>query len=212
MARLLAGRNQKFTYGTNAVYSFRIAFITPQYASSSLTYPLGANSSTPTAGTINVAGTTVTLTLQDTLSIQAVANKIAATAISGWNVGVATNGYMVILTSTTIGPIAVPTVSLGTATQILFNDISFTQGLSVPAGNLDDIKVSGKTPIQVTLTNTGGAPTLQSSVGSDDEQTNGTLTYNNVTLSGGTATITTPISYLRVVAGGATQVKLYITR
>jgi hypothetical protein len=212
MARLLAGRNQKFVYGTSAIFSFKVTLLTKQYATYQLTVPLGGDSSAPVPGTIIVAGTTVTLAAVDCLSAQAIAAKIVSTGIAGYAVGIATNGYTVVLTSTTVGPIAKPTVALGTATQILFNDVSFINGVAMPAGTLDDIKVSGRTPIQINMTSTGGAPIIQQSIGSDDEQVNGTLVYTTVTLSSGAATITTPIDYLRVSPAGASQVNLYINR
>lgn len=213
MARLLAGRNQKFTYGTNAIFSFKVTLLTKQYSSYQLTVPLGGDSSHPVAGNITVAGVTVTLTAQDCLSAQGIAQKIAATSISGYAVGVATNSYTVVLTSTTVGSITPPTVVLDTATQILFNDILFIDGVAVPTGDLDDIKVSGRTPLHINFSATGGTtPKVQTSIGTDDEQVNGTLSYVDLTLSSGSATITVPIDYIRVVASGATQAILYINR
>lgn len=211
MAKIIAGRNQKFVYGTNAIFTFAVKFLTSQYATPQLTVPLGGNSSKPTAGTITVAGTTVTLTTTDILSPQAVCAKIIATSISGWTVGINSNGYSVFLTSTSVGSTARPTVVLGTATQLFFADQYYTDGAAIPS-TFDDIKIQGRTPVQVKVVNTGGSAGLSSSMGTDDEQANGTLTYTTVTLATGVATITAPTDYIKVTNSGATQIILYIAR
>ena len=211
MAKIIAGRNQKFVYGSYAIFSFSVKFLTAQYATPQLTVPLGGDQSAPTAGTITVAGVAVTLTATDILSPQAVCAKIKATAISGWNVAINSNGYGITLTSTTVGVTTRPTVVLGTATKIMFLDLYFTQGAAIPSV-FDDIKISGRTPVQVKVVNTAGTAGLESSIGTDDEQASTTLTYTTVTLSSGVATITAPTNYIRVTNSGATQITLYIAR
>ena len=217
------GRSGKVVYGTNATFEFRVNF--PPVAESSiqgLEYIKGQAVSsyvTPfpvTTGTITIAGTTVTLTSTDILSPIGVVNKILATSVVGFTSYAKKD--VIVLTSTTVGPITKPTVALGTALGVLFTDYAFVQGVNDPrlgtVSVFDDIAVFGRTPINVNLAFTGGTVVLQSAYGTEYDQQNGTLVYSNVTLSGGQATITTPISYLRVneTAISTTQITLNITR
>ena len=132
------GRNFSIQYGTQAVYQFSIRFTT-QYSTSVI--PITSYTSTtptdiPVAGTIIIAGTTITLNANDVLSPQAVALKIKSFGVTGFNVGIDSfNPFIVKLQSTTYGPISKPTIALGTATNILFYDMSFVQGVACPNSN-----------------------------------------------------------------------------
>jgi hypothetical protein len=233
MARITTiGRANKIVYGTNAVFTFDIDFITPAYSS---TGGIGPNWYAPTGsstlnpaitndpqpGTLVIAGTTVTLAAADIQTPQLVAKKILSTGISGWTVSL--NPYMpdlVTLQSTSVGHVATPSVALGTATGIFFIDVGFTDGQAMPAtGAQDDILVRGNQPISLVLSWTGGAtPSVQTSTGTDLEQSQGTLTYGasltfNPSTSGGLSVLTTPVDYVRVTtAAGNTQVVLYVVR
>jgi hypothetical protein len=138
---------------------------------------------------------------------------------SGINYGAFLSPYqsdLITLVSTTIGPIPQPTVTLGTATNIFFQDITFINGSSIlTVGAQDDIVVRGRTPITVTVGYTGGTqPSVQASYGTDLEQAQGALTYQTaISLVGNTYTFTNPINYLRLTTQALnTQAILYITR
>lgn len=223
MARITyAGRATKITYGTFPALTFDIRFPTPQYAAvgganpSWSTLSATVNTAAPTAGTITVAGAPVTLAAADIVSPQAVAKKILSSGVSGYTVSL--NAYqpeLVTITNTTPGPAAQPTVVLGTATNILFFDITYVNGTAITIGTQDDILVRGRTPLTVTVTNTGGtAPDVQTSQGTDLEQAQGALSYATaLTLTSGSATITTPVDYIRLTTKASnTTAALYINR
>jgi hypothetical protein len=231
MARITnIGRANKIVYGTNAIFNFDVGFNSPAYNALNLTNPNYSYTSSgtsnpivtndPQAGTIVVAGTTVTLATSDIVSPQAVARKILATAISGWTVSI--NPYqsdLVTLQSTTVGSVSQPAVTLGTATGLIFFDQSFINGSPITIGAQDDIQLRGRTPVNLTLVWSGtGTPTVQVSYGTDLEQSQGTLLYQtalafNPVTTGGINTITIPPNYIRVTtATGNTQVMLYIDR
>ncbi len=214
------GRSNRIVYGTGTKTEFRIVFPTPafknalglQYINGQLN-TVGSSYAVPTAGTLTIAGTTVTLDVNDIETPSAVAKKIATTAISGYTVSY--NKDVVYMTNTTLGPSSRPTLALGTATGIYFRDISSIAGKLAPSDVLDDILILGRTPITLTLSYVGGvAPTVQTSTGTSEEQALGTLTYGSaLVFTSGTAIITTPINYIRITNGGdATHISLYITR
>jgi hypothetical protein len=218
------GRSRKVLYGTYPIFEFKVKaypnqirdnngleFINGQL-NTATTYTNG-----PTAGTISVAGTTVTLLAQDVLGKDpsiSIAYRISQTAISGYTV--VQKRDVLYLTSTTVGPISTPTVSLGTATGIQFQEVLFFNGVAIPSiGAQDDILVFGRQPITITVTSVGGTtPTVQTSTGTEVEQANGMLTYGSaLTLTGGQVTITTPVTYVRLTTvSGNTQATIYITR
>lgn len=234
MARIVAtGRSTKIVYGAQPVFSFRIQFPTPNYSNTtglnpnwggttwdSFEYASNAQntSSNPTTGTLTIAGITVTLAAKDILNPAAVATQIAATSITGFTAWINANANqpdVVFLQSTTPGSAARPTLALGTATNILFVDLSYVNGTAISIGAQDDILVRGRTPIQILVTNTGGTtPDVQTSVGTDTEQAAGQLTYAAaLTLTSGAVTITTPVDYIRVTTKASnTQATLYIDR
>jgi hypothetical protein len=197
------GRQAKISYGTGAVTEFRIAFPTVQ-----------SPAVLPTAGTLTIAGVTVTLTASDILSPIGVAQKIASTSIAGYTVY--SKKDIVYLTNTTVNSITKATYVLGTATNILFVDSVFTSGTPIGTiGAMDDVLVTGRTPVTVTVAFTGGTlPTIQASTGTPQEQATGTLTYATaVTLVGQAYTFTTPVNYIRMTTQASnTQAILYITR
>ena len=213
------GRAGLVTYGTQAVFSFSIRFMTFDDTSNIpfTTYGPMTPTNLPTPGTLTIAGTTVTLTAADVINPMAVAQKIKGTAITGYTVSIDTyNLNIVTLQSTSIGPVTKPSVALGTATDIIFYDLEFTQGVNCPTGALDDILVQGRTPITLTLATTSVTAAVSTSTGTAEEQELGTLTYGTaLTFSGGTITITAPVNYIRITTSGvsaASQAKLYITR
>lgn len=168
-----------------------------------------ADTNSVTAGTLIIAGTTVTLTSTDILTPTAVAAKIAATSISGYTVYA--NRDQVFLTNNTIGYTVPATMSLGTATQIQFYEISWTAGAAMPT-NFDDIYIQGRTPVSIKVTGTGGTVGVQSAVGTLQDQLAGTLAYTAVTLTSGAATLTAPVNFVQVTNSGCTTITLYISR
>jgi hypothetical protein len=132
------GRNFSIQYGTLAVYQFSIRFTTQM---STTVIPITSYTSTiptdlPVAGTIIIAGTTITLNANDVLSPQAVALKIKSFGVTGFNVAIDQyNPFIVKLQSTVAGIITKPTVALGTATNIIFYDQSFVQSVACPNSN-----------------------------------------------------------------------------
>lgn len=214
------GRSSKIVYGTGTATEFRIAFPTPYFTNpqglqyvNGQTNSVGSVWSGPTAGTLTIAGVTVTLTASDIETPSGVAKKIASTAIAGYTVY--SKKDVVYMTNNTLGVTARPTLALGTATGILFTEISSVVGVTAPAGALDDILVLGRTPITLTLSFTGGTtPTVQTSTGTAEEQATGSLVYGTaLVFTNGVASITAPVNYVRVTnAGGSTQAVLYITR
>lgn len=241
MARVVfTGRNSKFVYGTQPVLQFRVVFNSPAFSnttglnpnwglasSAAATTNLDSylyagsgqnNEFTPTTGTLTIAGITVTLAAKDIVSPAAVATQIAATSITGYNVWTNANGNQpdtVFLQSTTPGSATRPALALGTATNIFFSDLIYVNGIAISIGAQDDILVRGRTPIQIFVTNTGGTiPDVQTSLGTDAEQSAGQLTYAAaLTLTAGVATITTPVDYIRVTTKASnSQAILYIAR
>jgi hypothetical protein len=232
MGRIVnVGRAGKVIYGSNLVFMFSIQFPSIWYSSVTGMNPKwdtvnpfnteGANSQLPTTGTLIIAGVTVTLAAADILSPAAVASKIAATSISGFttvvNIPQMTPDITTVsLTSTTVGPITVPTAVLGTATNISIINKVVTQGVAFPTiGALDDIWIGGKTPVGLTLGYTGGtAPDIQPSYGTYADQSAGALVYGTaLVLSGGQITLTQPTNWLRLTTKASnTQAILYITR
>lgn len=213
------GRSGSVVYGTQATFTFSIKFMTQTDDSTSplnTQYPL-TPTNLPKAGTIIIAGTTITLAQSDLITPMEVAQKIKSNGVTGYNVAIDTyNLNMITLQSTAIGPITKPTVALGTATNIIFYEPIFSNGISCPTGNLDDILVYGKTPITLTLATSSVTATVSSSTGTALEQEMGTLTYGSaITFTSGVATISTSVNYLRITTSGvgaSSQVKLYITR
>jgi hypothetical protein len=232
MGRIInVGRAGKVSYGTNLNFTFSIQFPTisyvnamgmnPKWDSVNSYYTSALNSQPPTTGTITVAGVTVTLAAADILTPAAVAAKIVATSIAGYTVTIftpqmSTDIATVSLTSTTVGPITVPTVVLGTATNILFINKIITQGIAFPSiGDLDDIWIGGRTPVGLTVTYTGGTiPDIKAAYGTYADQQAGTLVYGSaLTLSGGQITLTAPVNWLRMTTKASnTQANLFITR
>lgn len=239
MARIVAtGRASKIVYGTLPLFSFRVSFPTPNYANAtglnpnwggttwdSYTYSgnVQNTSSAPTTGTLTIAGVTVTLVAADIVNPANVAAKIIAATITGftpWTNTPSNQPDVIFLQGTSVGHLAKPTVALGTATNILFSDISYVDGVAFPSlGAQDDILVRGRTPVQLTLVWTGsGTPTVAVSYGTDQEQSAGLLTYSaaltfSPTTSGGTVTLTAPPDYVKVTTvTGNTSVSLYLTR
>ena len=169
-----------------------------------------ADTNAVAAGTLTIAGTTVTLGVTDILTPQAVATKIAGTAIAGYTVYAIRD--QVTLVNNTLGHSTIPVLALGTATQIQFFDQQWVDGVVVPT-NGDDIFIGGRTPVTITLTSTGGTPTVGASTGTPQDQIAGTLTYVTQTLSGGAVTLTTPWNYVKITNfNAATTATLYITR
>lgn len=223
MARnVIAGRSAKIVYGTFPAFTFDIRFLTPQFTKIAGTNPNWTtvssieNTAAPTTGTIVVAGATITLAAGDIISPQTVAQKILSNGVAGYTVSL--NYYqpeLVTITNTTPGPAALPSVALGTATGIFFFDIVYINGNAITIGAQDDILVRGRTPIQLLVTNSGGTiPDIQTSLGTDLEQSQGALTYGSaLALSSGAATITTPVDYIRVTTKASnTTAALYIVR
>ncbi len=213
------GRAGLVTYGTQAIFSFSIRFMTFDDTSNVpfTTYGPMTPTNLPGAGTITIAGTTVTLATADVVSPMAVAQKIKGTVITGYTVSIDTyNLNIITLQSTSLGPITKPTIALGTATDIIFYDLGFVQGVNCPTGALDDILVQGRTPITLTLATTSVTATVSTSTGTAAEQKLGTLIYGTaLTFTGGTLTLTSPVNYVRITTSGVTaasQVKLYVTR
>lgn len=213
MARINTGFTFEKTYGERASYKFSVDFLTTSWKNPAGTIdtPQEINSN-PTPGTIIVAGTPVTLDEADLLSPQHVINKIVASGVTGWTATEAYESYTALLTSTVTGALPRPDVVLGTATNLLFVDKGYIQGSLIPADPLDDLKITGIFPIQVTLTYSDGSPSLEYSNGTDAEQEAGTLTYAPAPLTAGKVIINTPCTYLRVVSGGSTSVTINITR
>lgn len=213
------GRSANIIYGTSAKFTFDIRFPS---ASMESEVPLNTQApmlpkNMPVAGTITVAGASVTLTSADIITPAHVATKIKTSGVSGYTVSInEKNPAQVILVATAIGSIARPTVVLNTAKNILFVNTEFINGVACPSGNLDDIFVGGRTPVTLTLSTANVTATVASSTGSLAEQRAGTLTYGtNLTFTGGTITLTAPVNFVRVATSGvgATSVaKLYITR
>ena len=213
MARINTGFTFQKSYGEKASYKFSVDFLTTSWNNpvGIIESPQEINSN-PVAGTINVAGTIVTLAASDILSPQHVIDKLLITTIVGWTVQESYESYTLIITKTTTGPVVRPDVVLDTAKNILFVDKGFVQGSLIGVDPLDDLKISGIFPIQVTFTYTDGSPILYSSSGTDVEQAAGTLVYSPVTLTNKQVIITTPCTYLRVGTGGTTSVDIKINR
>jgi hypothetical protein len=215
------GRSGKIVYGTQAVTEFRLDVLTPLFRNpGGVEYingqpnAVGSTYGGPQAGTITIAGVTVTFTAGDVQAgAPGLAQRIALTAIAGFNVYAKFD--VVYLTNNTVGPTTQPVLAFGTASGFQFVDVKFTQGVTASAGALDDILIQGRTPVTLTLAITGGTtPTIQLSNGTEVEQAQGLLTYGTaVTLTGGAITVTAPFNYARVTnAGGSTQAVLYVTR
>lgn len=213
------GRAGLVVYGTQPVFKFTIRFMTP--VDSSVvpfnTYQPMLPTNAPTVGTLSIAGATVTLVAADLTSPTTVAQKIKSSGVSGYNVSIDPyDPNIVTLQSTTIGPITQPTVALGTATNIIFYDKIFTQGVLCPTGAQEDIYVGGKVPITLSLYTTSATAAVSSSTGTAEEQELGTLTYGSaLSFTNNVCTITAPVNYVRVTTSGITapsQVKFYVTR
>jgi hypothetical protein len=226
MARVVAlpgGRASKFQYGTQAQLSFTIKFPTDQATSSASGFiSTGTEGSSPTIGTIIIAGITVTLVAADLINTAAVAAKIAAASITGYTIyyDILSNPSRIILVNNTIGVTTKPTLALGTATNILFVELGFNQGTPITIGAQDDIEVEGRVPMTLTVSFTGGSiPTITASNGPDFEQESGTLTYGSAltlgTVNGiaNSVVITNPVHYIRLTTQtGNTTAALYINR
>lgn len=212
------GRAGKVVYGSGMSYTFRVKFTT-QFISTptgiirQYDQPVVFDTTTNAvgAGTLIVAGTTVTLTSTDILTPTGVATKIAGTAIAGYTVYSIRD--QVTLVNTTLGPATRPTLAIGTATNIQFGEAQWTDGAVVPA-NGDDIFIGGRTPVTITLTSVGGSgPVVGASVGTLQDQIAGTLTYVTQTLTGGTITLMAPWNFIKITNfNSATSATLYITR
>jgi flagellin len=221
------GRNFSIQYGSQAVYQFSIRFATQV---STTVIPITSYTSTiptdlPTAGTIIIAGTTITLNANDVLSPQAVALKIKSFGVTGFNVAIDSfNPFIVKLQSTSYGPISKPTIALGTATNIVFYDINFAQGVACPNSNypVQTITFGGTTvagattftvdgvTVTVALTDTPAivatktaATTFASSATTSGEGWVGVASGNTVTLTG---TIPGPVAGIIVSMGSITGV------
>ena len=210
------GRNTVVAYGTQATLTFSVRFMSQNDTSNTpfTTYGTYLPTNLPTAGTITVAGTTVTLTAADIVTPTAVLKKIITTGIAGWSLGIDNYNLNTFwMESNTYGSITAPAApTLGTATNILFYDIKYTPGVPCPAGpNLDDIYIGGRVPVTLYLESanlTTANIQLSEDAGSLD-QTIGGLTYGtNLTLvavNGSTATaytVTQPANYARIVVTG----------
>jgi hypothetical protein len=220
MARITimpGGRATRYQVGTQARYSFSIGFPTPVMGA-----PGGANINKPTAGTLTIAGVTVTLGAGDITSPATVAAKIKATAIAGYVVEYdpTTVPFSLTLVATAIAGTTKPTLALGTAKNILFYDESFEAGKAITIGAQDDIRLMGTKPLVFHILFTGGTiPTLQFANGSDIQQAQGTLTYGSAvtlaTVNGLTQSysLTTPANYCRITTQASnTTASLTIAR
>jgi len=106
-----------------------------------------------TAGTITIAGVTVTLAAGDITTTTKVAEKIVATAIAGWTVSNVAN--RVTLVSTGEGNKTDVTAVLGTATNITFSAVTTTQG-TLPAEVVSSATVSNTAGTVAQLTIAAG--------------------------------------------------------
>ena len=128
------GKSGSVEYGSQSVLTFSVRFMSDNDTSTIPfnTYQPMLKTNAPTVGTLIIAGTTVSLIAADLISPVTVARKIQSTVITGYRVGIDTYcPNCVKLQSTTYGPITVPTIALGTATNIIFYDIKFTQGSTI---------------------------------------------------------------------------------
>jgi hypothetical protein len=221
------GRNFSIQYGSQAVYQFSIRFATQV---STTVIPITSYTSTiptdlPVAGTIVIAGTTITLNANDVLSPQAVALKIKSFGVTGFNVAIDSfNPFIIKLQSTTYGPISKPTIALGTATNIIFYDISFVQGVACANTNypvqtitfggtvvggattftVDGVTVTVATSDTPAIVATKTAATVfASSATTSGEGWTGVASGNTVTLTG---TIPGPVAGIIVSMGSITGV------
>lgn len=211
MALVTLGRTDRIEYGKKATFKFKIKFMSLMRPSTAtLTVLPGETASSPVAGTITVAGATITLTDADIISSTSVAKKIVSSGVAGFTVYSIDNE--VTLVSTSVGTITKPTVVLGTAKNMYFDSYIFSQGEAIPT-TFDDIKLSGKVPVTIQAIGTGGTFVLSSSPGSDEDQKRGTLVYSALTLSSNMVTITSPTNFIKVTTNtGCTQIAISIAR
>jgi hypothetical protein len=212
MALIQLGRNGTVSYGSKAVFSFTVRFPSQNDTSQVPfnTYQPMTPTNLPTVGTLTIAGVAVTLIAEDITSPELVAKKIAAATIANFTVSVNSyNPKIVQLQSTALGSITKPTAVLGTATNILFYDINFTNGALCPLdGDYDDIYVGNSTPVTLWLETANCTPTIKTSNGNMLQQQLKSLTYGSAltlgTVNGLTNAITlsNPISFIRVTTTG----------
>jgi len=181
----IISKSTKVEYGTSDKVTFSIHFPTLEHY-----YPLGVKTekNPPTAGTIIVAGISVTLEAGDIVNLNAVARKIASSSITGYTVhyNEKTHPFEITLVNNSVGPQTLPTIVLGTATNILFSREKAVVGVSFPTvGALEDLYLRGKYPGVISITYAGETcPDLQFANGTLFDQSRGGLSYGPaVTLS-----------------------------
>lgn len=205
---ILVSKSDKIVYGSSDKFSFSIKFLTAQM----LIAGSGIDVNKPVAGTLTIAGSTVTLGDEDIVNVAAVAKKIANSTITGFTVyyDQRKDPFTVTLINALVGPQIKPTIALGTAKNIIFYDMTYVPGVAFPAiGSLDDLDIGNRVPVTFTIEYTaegrGTCPDLMFSNGTPEDQASGTLTYGsavtlvNVNELTASYTLTSPMRYAQIL-------------
>jgi hypothetical protein len=201
---ILVSKSDKIVYGSSDKFSFSIKFLTAQM----LVAGSGIDVNKPVAGTLTIAGSTVTLGNEDIVNVAAVAKKIANSTITGFTVyyDQRKDPFTVTLINALVGPQTKPTIALGNAKNIIFYDMTYVPGVAFPTvGSLDDLDIGNRVPLTFTIEFTGGTcPDLMFSNGTPEDQASGALTYGSavtlVTVDGlaSSYTLTSPMRYAQI--------------